>query len=299
MAEQRTVNLHDFLRDQRDAILDEWEQLDRASFDVAQALSAKALRNNIPSLLDAIAERSRMAATESASDIVPLQAPQVHAEQRWQLGFSLEEVTREYGLLRAVILRRLAPGVGELPEGELVFLNEALDHAIFEGVTTYVESANKVLESERERLQVTLRSIADGVISSDSEARVTYLNPAAERITGWSEEDAVGRPVSEVLVVVDEDTHDRLHCLTEIATETRNVSHHPIEALLRQRDGGLIPVEETAAPLWDSSGAFLGVVTSFRDVSKIRALTLQLSYLAAHDSLTALPNRTLFRSHHP
>jgi len=109
-------------------------------------------------------------------------------------------VSREYALLRTVILRRLASRVGELPTKEMIFLHQTLDQAIIEAVVTYVARANQTLEDERERLQVTLRSIGDGVVSTDASGNVVYLNPAAEQISGWSFDEAVGRPVEEILV---------------------------------------------------------------------------------------------------
>jgi diguanylate cyclase (GGDEF)-like protein/PAS domain S-box-containing protein len=287
------LQLHEFLRSESDAILREWERVDRQTLSPAKQLSSATLRNNIPSVLDAIIEQAENATCVTAISPPEMDGPKLHAEQRWHLGFSLEEVTREYGLLRTVILQKLVLHIGELPSEELVLLNEALDNAIIDGVTTYVTKSNRNLEDERERLQVTLRSIADGVIGTDLEGNIAYMNPAAEQMTGWPREKAMGQPVSDVLIAIDETTRHPLKSLVQIATETDELSQHPSEILLRRSNGELLPAEEVAAPLRDATGKFLGVVTTFRDVSNIRALTSQLGYLAAHDPLTDLPNRTL------
>ncbi|MEX1056317.1 MAG: diguanylate cyclase, partial [Natronospirillum sp.] len=214
-----------------------------------------------------------------------------HAEQRWNLGFTLEDTTREYGVLRKVILQMLSAQAPGLSYQELIFLHEALDQAITESVATYVARSNSALESEKNRLLVTLSSIADGVVSADALGNITYVNPAAERIIGWSLAEVLGMPVSNVLKAVDEPTRTPLKSLTEMTVKTQQASVHPGEIALADRYGKLIPAEESAAPLHDADGEFMGVVTIFRDVSKVRELTLQLRYMASHDNLTGLSNR--------
>jgi PAS domain-containing protein len=182
--------LQQFLLNERDAILLEWEETCRKKLQSTQDISQRDQLNNIPSILEAIAKQ-----TEKKNRNQSLQnASRTHAEQRWKLGFSLEDVTREYGLLRRVILRKLLYRIGEFSDNDLVLLDEGLDEAILEGVMTYVANSSKTLEDERERLQVTLRSIGDGVIGTDARGRITYLNPAAEDIIGWPREDAIARP---------------------------------------------------------------------------------------------------------
>ncbi|QCF25439.1 putative bifunctional diguanylate cyclase/phosphodiesterase [Hydrocarboniclastica marina] len=287
--EQPSLRLHEFLRDESENILEEWNRLDRLKIESARNLSREDQRNNIPRILEDIARSTEM---RSQAD-VPEEGPKHHAEQRWQLGYSLEEVTCEYALLRSVILHKLVPRVGELAHGELLFLNQALDQAIVEGVATYVTSANQSLADERERLEVTLGSIGDGVASTDRDGRIVYLNRAAEEMIGWNLADAKGRPASEVLVTVDEARQQPLESLIRTVTRTGKQAHYPGEVLLTRRDGSQFPADEVAAPLNNTAGEFLGVVTTFRDVSRVRALTAQLGHLAAHDPLTGLPNRTL------
>lgn len=289
-----TVQLHEILHRESDAIFRDWEQLDRETLQSARALSSKDLIDNVPTILNSIAEHARRAeAAENSISRLSQEGARIHAEQRWKLGFTLEEVTREYGMLRTIITQKLAPDIHNLSTDQLVFLYESLDEAVVESVVTYVATSNQTLEAERERLQVTLKSIGEGVVSTDPNNRILYLNAAAEKIIGWTQKESLGRPINEVVCALDEATGEPVKCLTLIATETGERSEHPTEILLKHRDGQLIAAEEVAAPLWDSSGNFLGAVTTFRDVSKVRALTVELGYLAAHDPLTGLPNRSL------
>ncbi len=284
--------LDEFLRQEHETILREWESLDRQMLASAREPTSERLRDNLPEILIDLADQYERTSDKTRYINFPQQGPRLHAQDRWEQGFSLEEVAREYGLLRVVILQILSSLRGELPEGELVFLNEALDKAIVESVTTYVAKANSQLQSERERLQVTLTSIADGVVSTDADGRITFLNPAAERISGWPKDEAVGQPVDKVLIILDETTQEKRGSTTFRAIDLDD-PHHSGNILLRRYDGELLPIEEHAAPLRDSRGQNQGAVVTFRDISEIRLLTTELSYLAFHDPLTGLPNRAL------
>jgi len=288
-----SLPLDKFLHQEHETILQEWERLDRQTLASARELTSEELRNNLPEVLSDLADQYERTSDKTRHINFPQQGPRLHARDRWEMGFSLEEVTREYGLLRVVILQILCSRAGELPEDELVFLNEALDMAIVESVTTYVEKANSQLQSERERLQVTLTSIADGVVSTDTEGRITFLNPAAERISGWPKAEAVGRPIDEILVTLDETTREKHDSTTLRAIDLDEPQRSWGSILLRRYDGELLPIETHAAPLRDSHGQNQGAVVTFRDISEIRRLTAELNHLASHDPLTGLPNRTL------
>lgn len=280
--------LHEFLRNEHEAILTDWEKVDRQMLASARYLAREHLRNNIPVILNGLADIAELAEANTRKVDFPSEGPEGHAQHRWTMGFSLEEVTREYGLLRTVILQKLVPRVGELSSGELVLLNEALDHAIIQSVVTFVAKSNRELETEQEHLQVTLKSISDAVISTNADKRITYFNPAAEQITGWSREEALGRPVTEVLITRQAPSQT----LRGLSPEDK-LQPYAAEMLLQRRNGELLPVEEMTAPLWGTENESLGEVITVRDMSAIRALTSKLSHQASHDPLTGLPNRVL------
>ncbi len=154
-------------------------------------------------------------------------------------------------------------------------------------------AAEDALFSERQRAQVTLNSIGDGVISIDKEGRVTYLNPVAERMTGWSRDEANGRMLSEVFRIVDGDTRESARNPMQLAVRQDRSVSLPRNSVLIQRDGIEFPIEDSIAPIHEACGQVAGAVMVFRDVSKARQLEVELSHLARHDFLTGLPNRML------
>ena len=150
------------------------------------------------------------------------------------------------------------------------------------------------LAEKHELLRVTLMSIGDAVITTDADARVRWLNAAAERMTGWRTIEALGRPISEVFVVEDELTHTPASCPVSLClAEGEIVPHHQLNAL-RDRHGQLYGIEESAAPIRDDQGQVLGAILVFRDVTEQRRLGREMSYRATHDPLTGLINRTEF-----
>lgn len=146
---------------------------------------------------------------------------------------------------------------------------------------------------EQERARITLNSIGDAVITTDVDGRVTYLNSVAEKLTGWPEAEAIGRPLEEVCKIVNADTRETVpNPMTLAAHENKTVRLPPISVLMR-RDGVESAVEDSAAPIHDRRGRVTGAVMVFHDVSASRAMTVKLAHLAQHDALTDLPNRTL------
>ncbi len=146
---------------------------------------------------------------------------------------------------------------------------------------------------ERERAQVTLDSIGDGVISTDVVGRVTYLNAVAESMTGWSQQEASGRPLREVLRIIDAESREpALNPLAMAVLQNESVGLSA-NCLLIRRDGYESAIEDIAAPIHDRRGQVTGAVIVFHDVGVARAMSLRMSYLAQHDFLTELPNRML------
>lgn len=149
----------------------------------------------------------------------------------------------------------------------------------------------EALFAEKERAQVTLNSIGDAVMSSDVWGRVTYLNVVAEGMTGWLREEAAGHPIEKVFRIVDASTREPAANPMALAIrENKTVCLTP-NCILIRRDGVEAAIEDSAAPIHDRRGRVTGAVMVFHDVSATRALSLRMSHLAQHDSLTDLPNR--------
>src|SRR4029077_13685495 len=146
---------------------------------------------------------------------------------------------------------------------------------------------------ERERAQVTLNSIGDAVISTDIAGNVTYLNAVAESMTGWSRQEASGRPLQEVLRIIDGDTGQPALNPLSMAVLCNKTVGLSANCVLIRRDGYESAIEDTAAPIHDRRGQVTGAVIVFHDVGVARAMSLRMSYLAQHDFLTELPNRML------
>ncbi len=146
---------------------------------------------------------------------------------------------------------------------------------------------------EKERAQVTLASIGDGVMRADVTGNVTFLNRAGTLLTGWAEDEAVGKPLGDVFTVIDAATRTPLSQRMQAALADGSMPPLPENALLVRRDGKEVPIEDTVAAIRDREGNFTGAVNVFRDVSEAREQSQRLRHVAQHDPLTGLPNRVL------
>ncbi len=151
------------------------------------------------------------------------------------------------------------------------------------------------LRRDCERADASLAAIGDGVIRTDAQGRIDFLNPAAEGLTGWSVAQARGRRTPEVFRLVDETTHQPLatdpvaSCL-ESGAVVRSAGH----ALLLNAGGQEYWVHHSAAPIRDPAGKVSGIVLVFHDVTELRGMEREMVYLASHDPLTGLLNRREF-----
>ncbi len=147
---------------------------------------------------------------------------------------------------------------------------------------------------ERDRAQVTLDSIGDAVASTDFRGHLTYINKAAENLSGFSQADAFGRPIGEVFRLVHAVSRMPIDCpVTDSIIEDQKRSAGD-NCLLLRRENGLVPVDVSATPIHDRLGGVVGAVLVAHDVTATRELSDRLARLALHDHLTGLPNRTLF-----
>ena len=146
---------------------------------------------------------------------------------------------------------------------------------------------------EKERAQVTLNSIGDAVASTDSAGNITFLNLVAEEMTGWSLQEAAGRPMAEVLRIVDATSHETTPNPMDTAVAQNQTVHLPLNCVLIRRDGFETPIEDSVSPIHDRKGQASGAVIVFHDVSASQAMALQMTHSAHHDFLSGLPNRIL------
>jgi PAS domain S-box-containing protein len=194
----------------------------------------------------------------------------------------------------AVSLKRLRNGINAVATGDLDHrvtmpvrdeigeLSQAFDHMTgrLQDVTVSrdtlqreVEERKKAeaqLREQRELFRVTLHSIGDAVMTTDTEALVSYLNPVASDLTGWPLEEARGLPVQTVLRTTNEVTRESIDDIVKrVLVENRTVAmaNHTV---LRRRDGTEIAIEDSAAPIRDGAGNLLGVVIVFHDITEKR-----------------------------
>jgi PAS domain S-box-containing protein len=132
------------------------------------------------------------------------------------------------------------------------------------------------LRRQREWLHVTLSSIGDAVIASDTEGRITFLNPEAITLTGWQLEEALGQPIASVFRIVNEMTHMPAEDLLARVLAEKRVVGLTNDTALVAKDGRQVPIEDSAAPIQDSAGNVIGVVLVFHDVTEKRIAQTRL-----------------------
>jgi diguanylate cyclase (GGDEF)-like protein/PAS domain S-box-containing protein len=163
-------------------------------------------------------------------------------------------------------------------------------------ITDRKRAETRIFE-EKERAQVTLQSIGDGVITTDADGIVDYINPVAQDLTGWDMRSARNATVTDIMTIVNEHTRATvenpvIRCLKEgrVITLAEN-------SVLITKNGDEVPIQDSAAPIRDRIGNIIGSVMIFHDVSKESRLFRQLSYQASHDTLTGLINRREFENY--
>jgi diguanylate cyclase (GGDEF)-like protein/PAS domain S-box-containing protein len=157
------------------------------------------------------------------------------------------------------------------------------------------ETAAMVLENEV--ANVTLDSIGEAVLRTDLLGQVTYLNRKAEEMTGWRREEARGRPMQDVLRLIEGSGGPAVANTAEMAGQEDSATKETADGtncILVRRDGFECGIERKVTPIQDQDGRVTGTVVAFHDASAAQAKSLELSRLAQHDALTDLPNRVLF-----
>ena len=157
-----------------------------------------------------------------------------------------------------------------------------------------LEAVRNELFDAKELAEVTLHSIGDGVITTDARGLVQYLNPVAEKLTGWKAEEAADLPLSQIFFIVDETSRRPARNPVTTCLEQGQAVSHTAHILLISRTGKENAIEHSAAPIRSRDGDVLGAVLIFHDNTPARRLARQIEYQASHDPLTKLANRREF-----
>jgi diguanylate cyclase (GGDEF)-like protein/PAS domain S-box-containing protein len=212
----------------------------------------------------------------------------------------LDEIARTGQIRNAEFkLRRRDGSVIVVLENARVVKDESGGVVAYEGTLSDItdrKRAEVAVQEEKERAEVTLKSIADAVVTTDADGKIDYMNPVAEELTGWREAEVAGRPVTQVIRIVHETSREPLPNPVETCLREGRVTAPGQHSLLLGRADRQVAVQDTAAPIRDRHGRVAGAVMVFHDMSQERSLRHQLAYQATHDPLTGLINRREFET---
>jgi PAS domain S-box-containing protein len=166
---------------------------------------------------------------------------------------------------------------------ELVLSKEQLEQEIAER-----KLAEADLASEKERLAVTLRSIGDGVITTDTKGNIVLINKIAEDLTGWSHQEALGKQVNDVFRVIDEKTGKQRESPIEKVLATGSIINLSQHTTLLAKDGTVRIIADSGAPIRDEESCIIGVVLVFRDITDQKLMEEELLKVKKLESLGVL-----------
>jgi len=167
------------------------------------------------------------------------------------------------------------------------------------GIATNMTERRKMerdIYREKEQFRTTLLSVGDGVISTDSYGNIVVINRIAENLTGWTQEEALGKPLEEVFKIVNEVTGKRCENPVTRVLKAGDIVGLANHTILISKDGTERFIEDSAAPIKDEHGNINGVVLVFRDFSDKKQKQLEIEYLSYHDQLTGLYNRRYYET---
>jgi diguanylate cyclase (GGDEF)-like protein/PAS domain S-box-containing protein/putative nucleotidyltransferase with HDIG domain len=147
-------------------------------------------------------------------------------------------------------------------------INESINNGEASELNQELLECKFSLDLEKEQLRIMLSSIGDGVISTDNDGNVTFLNIVAEKLTGWSNESALGRPLAEVFVLVDEHTKERVDNHIIDVLNTMRVIELESNTILIAKDGTERFIADSIAPVINSHADMSGVIFVFRDITE-------------------------------
>ncbi len=297
---------------------------------IGTSLSSGLERMRSASMLDEMEDRNELVSLTANDGIWDFdgRAKKIRLSRRWKdmLGYDVEQedvLLDWYRLVHPDDMARVQAKMREHLEGKSEFFESVHRRRHQNGEWRWMTSRAKARQDEKGRLirllgvevditerklyeealfrekesaQITLRSIGDGVITTDGECNVEYINPIAEELTGWKVDDANGRPIDEIFRGFHEETCEPLENPLSVSIRRSRAIKSVRPTLLIRRDGNELYIESTASPIRDGKGDVTGGVLVFHDVSESRELNRRLSYHASHDILTGLVNRSEFES---
>jgi diguanylate cyclase (GGDEF)-like protein/PAS domain S-box-containing protein len=158
----------------------------------------------------------------------------------------------------------------------------------------YKHQMHKKYEAEKQRLTAIINSMGCAVVVTYANGSIQMMNPVAEELTGWRQDEAYGKDLVEVVNLIDKDMDEVIDNLATQAIQAGEVLNLPDNCTLLAKDGTKIPIGDCVAPIRDVDGNISGAVLVLQDISKRKQTEAQLLRNACHDPLTALPNRVLF-----
>ena len=174
---------------------------------------------------------------------------------------------------------------------DTAILNEKKEVEAIIGVgrdVTERKKAQEALEDEKERLAVTLRSIGDGVITTDRDGHVTLINKVAEKLTGWAEHSALGQTIDQVFHIVNEQSHERCENPIQKVIESGQIVGLANNTKLIRKDGKEVIIADSGAPIISKEGEVIGVVLVFRDITEKRRMHQEILKIQKLESLGVL-----------
>lgn len=259
-----------------------WE-LDLATGALWWSAQTRRIHGVAPGYVPVLSETLNFYAPEARPVIQAAVEQAMATAEGWDLELPLVQATGQPIWVRAV-------GAAELEGGKPVRLVGA-----FQDVTA-LRTVTAELAEQHELLRVTLKSIGDAVITTDAAGTVTWLNPVAERMTGWLNAEAKGRPVDQVFHIVNQETRAPTENPVAICLHQGELAGLANHTVLISRQGDEFGIEDSASPIRNERGELLGVVLVFHDVTEQRRLSGEMSYRATHDALTGLVNRAEFET---
>ena len=140
----------------------------------------------------------------------------------------------------------------------------------------YKHKVEKKLKENEQWLHTTLKSIGDGVITTDTNSCITFMNPTAETLTGWKEKDAIRTDLKDVFKIINEQTHKAVDSPIARAIRENSIIGLQNHTSLISRDGSEVPIADTAAPIRDIKGSIIGAVLVFQDITERKKAEEQL-----------------------